>query len=413
MSNSINDREYNVLPTYKEVKSVMRLLGKNQTDLRRENIGNILRLICHNDGLSRTDLASMLGLSKMGISKIVNELIENTILTENKINNRARNSQGGPVPIMLSIAPERLFSVGISITLESIECALADLALGIVYSIKKDIFGVKEESLILDLIAELMDCISTRPELHDASILGIGISVAGLVDHGQTYVDDRPEHLGKFKENLCSFITENYQLPAFMMNNMNASALAEYYFGHVRGTLNFLYLGVGDGVGAGIIHRGQLITGEHGFGGELGHTTIKNLGKKCHCGNHDCAELYVSSTALLESTGYPTWHEFIIALKDHPGEFTDKLDSYRQSLEDLLVNTINSYDPSCVVLGGHAATLSDEFFQTLNEDVNQRIVLRHYSNVPIVKSKFGIDASIVGAYSQIFHAFFNGQLQAK
>lgn len=390
---------------------MIRLTGKNQTHLRRENIGNTLRLICLHEELSRTELATLLGLSKMGISKIVTELVEEGFLIENK-DISSQNSLGGPIPYALSIAPEKLMSIGISVTLESLECALADLANGILYSIKRDIFGVKDDLAIIDLISELMTDISMRAMSADSKILGIGVSIAGLVNKAQNYVDDRPNHLGQIQENLRDYLSDNYHLPVFIMNNMNASVLAEYYFGNNRGTQNFSYVGVGDGVGAGFLQNGQLIDGDHGFAGEVGHMTIANNGNACRCGNLDCAELYVSSNTLLKATHCTSWRDFLNRLTNK--DIDQKLlDHYRHNLTTMLINTIHAYDPSLVILGGHIATLDDDFFLKLSEDVNQRIVWRNQELIPIVKSRFGKDASIVGAYSQIFHAAFNAQIDIK
>lgn len=388
-----------------------RLRGKNQTHLRRENIGNVLRLICLHGSLSRTELTSMLGLSKMGVSKIVTELIGDGFLLESK-DASSQNSQGGPIPLALSIAPERLMSIGISITLESIECALADLSKGILYSIRRDIFGVKDDSVILDLISELMTDISLRAMPTDSKILGIGVSIAGLVNKAQNYVDDRPNHLGKIQENLHEFLAENYHLPVFIMNNMNASVLAEYYFGSDKGTQTFIYVGVGDGVGGGFLQNGQLIDGNQGFATEIGHMTIANNGKACRCGNFDCAELYVSSNALIENTKSASWGDFQNKLSHQDVDFI-QLDNYRRDLTTMLINTIHAYDPCIVILGEHIATLDDCFFEKLNHDVNQRIAWRNQGSIPIKKSRFGKDASIVGSYSQIFHAAFNGQIDIK
>ena len=75
---------------------------------------------------------------------------------------------------------------------------------------------------------------------------------------------------------------------------MNASALAEKLYGNGRNISDFVYIGVTNGIGSGIISNDNLFAGEMGFSGEIGHTTINYEGPKCACGNTGCLELYAS-----------------------------------------------------------------------------------------------------------------------
>ena len=56
-------------------------------------------------------------------------------------------------------------------------------------------------------------------------------------------------------------------------------------------------------MGAGIIIGGELFRGAHGFGGELGHTTVDPQGEVCACGNRGCLETRAALGALLRAAG--------------------------------------------------------------------------------------------------------------
>lgn len=54
------------------------------------------------------------------------------------------------------------------------------------------------------------------------------------------------------------------------------------------------------GIGAGIINKGHLITGAHGFAGELGHVIADRAGSLCHvCGRRGCLETLASNWAVV------------------------------------------------------------------------------------------------------------------
>ena len=54
-----------------------------------------------------------------------------------------------------------------------------------------------------------------------------------------------------------------------------------------------------DGLGVGIVWRGELVRGRHNIAGEVGHTPISIDGPPCACGATGCVEAYVSNLATL------------------------------------------------------------------------------------------------------------------
>ena len=58
-----------------------------------------------------------------------------------------------------------------------------------------------------------------------------------------------------------------------------------------------LYLG--EGVGAGIVLKGDLCRGADGLAGEIGHMHVAEDGDRCSCGNVGCLEMVVSQTSIL------------------------------------------------------------------------------------------------------------------
>ena len=58
-------------------------------------------------------------------------------------------------------------------------------------------------------------------------------------------------------------------LPIMLENDINLAALGERWLGVARGVDDFVFLSVGTGMGAGIVLRGELHTGRHGFAGEI------------------------------------------------------------------------------------------------------------------------------------------------
>jgi glucokinase len=65
---------------------------------------------------------------------------------------------------------------------------------------------------------------------------------------------------------------------AFLMNDANAGALAEWRYGAAQGLRNVIFLTFGTGNGAGLILDGRLYEGTSGSAGEVGHVRIAEKG---------------------------------------------------------------------------------------------------------------------------------------
>ena len=66
--------------------------------------------------------------------------------------------------------------------------------------------------------------------------------------------------------------------PAFLENDANACALAEWRFGAGRGEESMAFFTFGTGLGAGLILDGRLIRGATGNAGEAGHIRLRSFG---------------------------------------------------------------------------------------------------------------------------------------
>lgn len=77
---------------------------------------------------------------------------------------------------------------------------------------------------------------------------------------------------------IVSQLTARFGGRAFLMNDANACALAEWRFGAGRGARHLLFLTCGTGMGAGLILNGQLYEGATGDAGEIGHVRLRANG---------------------------------------------------------------------------------------------------------------------------------------
>ncbi len=101
---------------------------------------------------------------------------------------------------------------------------------------------------------------------------------------------------------LANLLEKRYHLPVFVVNDSQAAALGEYTYGDGRqlSEENLVVINVGQGIGAGVIIKGQLFQGDGGGAGEIGHVSIvQEGGFPCQCGNIGCLETVASAQAVV------------------------------------------------------------------------------------------------------------------
>ena len=152
------------------------------------------------------------------------------------------------------------------------------------------------------LILELIASIKTACEGRGLTVTGIGLGVPGVVDAEAGIVGPEAPHVPELQGRpLAAFVSAHFALPAFVDNDTNAHALAEWRFGAARGARSLVVLAPGTGFGAGILLEGMLVRGASGFGGELGHTPVKFDGRRCWCGGRGCLAVYASGRGITEA----------------------------------------------------------------------------------------------------------------
>lgn len=77
---------------------------------------------------------------------------------------------------------------------------------------------------------------------------------------------------------IVDFVSERMALPVRMMNDANASVLAEAYWGAARGVRSAVFLTMSTGMGAGLLLDGRVYEGPLGLAGEIGHIRLSEEG---------------------------------------------------------------------------------------------------------------------------------------
>ena len=128
--------------------------------------------------------------------------------------------------------------------------------------------AVTEE--LLDNVEEIIKKNALSPE----DILCAGISCGGPLDSRRGVILAPPNLPDWECVPIVDMIEERFGFDAYLQNDANACALAEWKFGAGKGLRNMIFLTFGTGMGAGLILDGKLYSGTNDMAGEVGHMRI-------------------------------------------------------------------------------------------------------------------------------------------
>lgn len=111
-------------------------------------------------------------------------------------------------------------------------------------------------------------------KLGPGSDVVFGVSCGGPLDTKKGLILSPPNLPGWDRIAICEELVKRFGGRAFLMNDANACALAEWQFGAGRGCQSMIFLTMGTGMGAGLILDGRLYEGVTGNAGEVGHLRL-------------------------------------------------------------------------------------------------------------------------------------------
>ena len=106
----------------------------------------------------------------------------------------------------------------------------------------------------------------------------IGISCGGPLDSEKGIIMSPPNLPDWDNVHITEMLSARFGIPAYLCNDANACALAEWKYGAGRGTKNMVFFTFGTGLGAGLILDGKLYSGTNGNAGEAGHVRLADYG---------------------------------------------------------------------------------------------------------------------------------------
>jgi len=353
-----------------------------------------LNLVRERQPISRADLARSMNMRRGAVSLLVNELIEEGIIFEGATGETSR----GRKPKFLFVDTRSRCAVAVDIRPTRTFVMVTDLVGRPLVGVTSFATEREPKKFVAELARRIRRVLSDHEELGDCA--GVGIVVPGMVDRTGSRVLFAPR-LGWHDLSLLEPLEVAIGLPVSIENSGRACALAQLWA--TRGGSDtpddFVFVSVSDGLGVGVIVKGELLRGQHNVAGEFGHMTLNIEGPRCACGANGCWEAYVSNLATLsryfgrnlaEEQPLPlesatlTIDDLVALAHSGDNKALSALQTTARYLGLGLASVVNAVDPARIYIGGEIAAAWDLIETTVRSSLKERTLRPVGRHVEIV-----------------------------
>ncbi|XAS78303.1 ROK family protein (plasmid) [Dermatophilaceae bacterium Sec6.4] len=202
--------------------------------------------------------------------------------------------------------------VGVSLSADGAHGIVTDLGLKKV--VAEDFFpwASTRPNDVFEGIATLVQRLIEDLPVEKSEIVGLGITLAGLVEEGTGDVRFAPdlEHfteqtvpiLDRAPVHLEGELEKRIGITTVVSNDASALAVNEYLTDGVDQDVAVILLSrSGEGVGSGYVVNREMAHGINGVSGEIGHVIVERPGSPCRCGTDasGCLETVASAGAII------------------------------------------------------------------------------------------------------------------
>lgn len=373
-------------------------------------LSRIIAFAIKKETFSRSELAAALDLSRSAVDIKLDFLLKFKLLMQGKL----LDSTGGRAPREVRFNQNAGYVLVIEMGATEGMIGISDLAGNVLESsnVNFDISDGPQK-----VLRAMQTVISKIISKHGNKLWGIGIGLPGPVEYASGMLIAPPIMPGWDRFPVREYLEEKYKVPVWVDNEVNLMALGESRAGAGREMHSIVYIKIGTGIGGGLVYKGQLLHGESGSAGDIGHLKANSESTiVCRCGKRGCLEALAGAPAILHEA-------FRIAKNNESNYLSTALKSKKNIDIELLAQAILAgdsksiqiandagglvgsaiaqilflFNPSKVIIGGRVSALGNELLSSIRRTVYEEASALSTRNLSIEISNISHEVGLKGA----------------
>lgn len=354
--------------------------------------GELLDLLRSGGPLSRIDVIDRTGLSRSTVNQRLAALVRAGLIREIG----GAESSGGRPSTRFGFNAGRAKVLAADIGAMGFTLAVCDLAGEPLEHVSYDVEVWSGPETVLGMVQEGFDALAEPDD-----VWAVAIGVPGPVEFAAHRVVNPPIMTGWDGFDIAAAFRPRYRGPVVVENDVNARAVAE---ARRSGMRNLIALKLGTGIGAGLVFNGQIVRGDKGAAGDIGHTRSSHPDaepRSCRCGNLDCLETYAAGWALvrqLAELGRDVHRTSDVAALVAQGdmEAVRLVRAAGRTIGEGVASLVSILNPRLIALSGQLAECGEVLMSGIRERVYQQTLPLATRDLQIVRSELGELAGVSG-----------------
>jgi len=384
--------------------------------IRQTNAQILLRLLRDNGPCSKADLVRASGLSAPSVTNVVTTLISTGLVEAVG----EGNSTGGRPPDILRFKAEHAAVAGVEITRDNLRFLLADLNGGELARSETPIDRSQStpQRICQQISKEVRKLLRTKNLMGtQLATLTVGVPAIVNVDEGTVVALSALQHWNDVP--LGPMLTREFKCRVVIDNDTNLAAEGEFHRGAAQRERDFVFVTIGEGVGAGIFLGGCIHRGSQWSAGEIGYLRVPAISRS-RPAIHTYGELEktLSASGILKSWRGRGQSSRIRSRVGHAADVWDlaaagnaeakRILKQRASiLADVILDLALILNPSLILLGGEVGN-----HPVLLHELETLLEGSEFPVVQMALGTLGSSAVLWGAACTALEPAIHGLLQA-
>lgn len=296
-------------------------------------------------------------------------------------------------------------------------CALCDKSMKVVASKRKKTRGEAGAAAGLERIESLIRKLLDENAVDVSSIAGIGIGCPGPVEW-QTGIVKLAVNLGWKDVAVGKFLSDKFNCPTAVLNDVDAGVYGEYRFGAAKGSRTALGIFPGTGIGGGCVYDGNILRGKHLTCMEIGHIKISSSthpGATAMTGTLEGEASRLAVAAEIAKLAYRGEAPSVLrsagtdlaklrskaiaeAIKAGEKPVQAVLEAAAETIGYAVVNMIHLLLPDKIVLGGGLVEAMPELFiREVTKTAKKNVLPCYEDTFEVCAAQLGDEAGVLGA----------------
>lgn len=247
----------------------------NPAKIRQLNRRAILNYLRTGMPTSRSELVRTLGLAPATVSAIVGDLVSEGLVIETGLLYVNKRRPGRPSQ-EIKLNPSAAYVVGLVMRIESdtlyLDVSWSDYSGNLNIEHTTQVPDKESITSIVDSITEVLDRICIPP-LSRQNTVSLCIGLPGVTDQNKNDIVFCPNIPSILGTDLHKLLSEQFWMPVYFENDVNLAVISQLNTTPELNNINFSYLFISQGIGAGTALQGNLWKSS-GWAGEIGQLDV-------------------------------------------------------------------------------------------------------------------------------------------